>query len=428
MIGAIADDFTGGTDVAVAFRRAGLRTVVVFGDPAGETDLPEHDALVVALKTRTIDASEAVRASVAAAEWLRDRGADQLFFKYCSTFDSRPDGNIGPVADALADLLGAPRAAVVPASPEHLRTQYLGHLFVDRVLLSESPMRHHPLTPMTDSYIPRVLESQTSRSVSLVGLADVQKGRDHIRSLFDAAEADGTRYVVVDAISDADLVEIGFACLPDALVTGAAGLAGGLGVARFETLRARGSDPVGPLQNDPIGAVPAAVLAGSCSARTLEQIAFMQADHESYRLDPIGTPDSRALADAALAWFDERSSQGAPLIYSSLPPAELQHVQEVLGVDGASEILETAMGLIATGLVERGVRRIVVAGGETSGAVVTALDVPGGVIGEEAAPGVPWIYTTGPSPIALLLKSGNFGDASLLSRSVDAFAPTELAV
>jgi len=417
MIGAIADDFTGGTDVAMAFRRAGLRTVVVFGEPA-EVDLPEHDAIVVALKTRTIEPGEAVRASLAAARWLRSKGADQFFFKYCSTFDSRPEGNIGPVADALADLLGAPRTVMVPASPEHLRTQYLGHLFVDRVLLSESPMRHHPLTPMTDSFIPRVLEGQTSRPVTLVGLVDVQRGRTHLRQQLDRAEAEGARYVVVDAITDSDLVEIGFACLPDVLVTGAAGLAGGLGVARFETLRAQGSPPVGPLETDPVGAVPAAVLAGSCSARTLEQIAYMQHDHDSYRLDPIATPDSRALADRALSWVDERSRTTAPLIYSSLPPDELQRVQDALGVEGASMILETAMGMIATGLVERGIRRLVVAGGETSGAVVTALDVAGGIIGEESAPGVPWIYTTGQQPIALLLKSGNFGDPSLLARSV----------
>ena len=430
MIGAIADDFTGGTDVAVAFRRAGLRTVVVFGDPTSAGDLPEHDALVVALKTRTIDADDAVRQSLDAAEWLRSRGADQLFFKFCSTFDSRPEGNIGPVADALADLLGAARAAVVPASPEHLRTQYLGHLFVDRVLLSDSPMRHHPLTPMTDSYIPRVLETQTERAVGLVDLRDVQRGRQHIRSLFDAAEAAGTRYVVVDAITDDDLVEIGFACLSDPLVTGAAGLAGGLGVARSATLRAQGAAPVGPLDMDPIGDSLSAVLAGSCSARTLEQIAHMQADHESFRLDPLVTPDSRELADAALAWVDARSGSSAPLIYSSLPPAELQRVQAALGVDGASLILETAMGYVAQGLVERGIRRIVVAGGETSGAVVTALNVAGGTIGEEVAPGVPWIYTTGETPIALLLKSGNFGEPGLLSRSVDAstITATEVAV
>lgn len=418
MIGAIADDFTGGTDVAVAFRRAGLRTVVLFGGPTDNDDLPEHDAIVVALKTRTIEAAEAVRQSVEAVTWLREHGAEQIFFKYCSTFDSKPEGNIGPVTDALADLLGAPRAAIVPSSPEHLRTQYMGHLFVDQLLLSDSPMRHHPLTPMTDSFIPRVLETQTDRGVALIDHRSVRQGRDTVRTLIDAHEAAGARYVVIDAIDDADLIEIGYACIDDVLVTGAAGLAGGLGVARVARL-SETERHTGDGHDDPIGDVRAAVLAGSCSARTLEQIADMQHAHSSFLLDAVATPDAVRLAENALAWYDGLSDEKAPLIYSSLPPAELRRAQEVLGTERASEINETAMGLIARGLVERGVQRIVIAGGETSGAVVTALEVDGGLIGEEAAPGVPWIYTTGHDPIALLLKSGNFGDPGLLTRSVE---------
>jgi uncharacterized protein YgbK (DUF1537 family) len=415
VIGAIADDFTGGTDVAVAFRRAGLRTVVLFGRT--DDELPEHDAIVVALKTRTIDPASAVEQSVQAVTWLQNRGAGQIFFKYCSTFDSRPEGNIGPVADALADLLGAGRAAVVPSSPGHLRTQYMGHLFVDQSLLSDSPMRHHPLTPMTDSFIPRVLETQTDRPVALVDHRAVRQGRDTVRNLLDSHEAAGSRYVVIDAISDEDLIEIGYACRDDVLVTGAAGLAGGLGVAHAARLNAADRHAFDG-QGDPIGDVPAAVLAGSCSARTLEQIAHMQREHFSFLLDAVATPNPDLLAAEALSWYDGLSDEKAPLIYSSLPPAELRRAQQVLGTERASQINEAAMGIIARGLVERGVQRIVIAGGETSGAVVTALGVDGGLIGEEAAPGVPWIYTTGAQPIALLLKSGNFGDPGLLSRSV----------
>jgi uncharacterized protein YgbK (DUF1537 family) len=416
VIGAIADDFTGGTDVAVAFRRAGLRTVVLFGRTDAD-ELPEHDAIVVALKTRTIDPADAVEQSVEAVKWLRNRGATQIYFKYCSTFDSRPEGNIGPVADALADFLGARRAAVVPSSPGHLRTQYMGHLFVDQLLLSDSPMRHHPLTPMTDSFIPRVLETQTGRQVALVDHRAVRQGRDTVRSLLESHEAAGSRYVVIDAISDEDLIEIGHACRDDVLVTGAAGLAGGLGVAHAARLNAAHRPAFGG-QDDPIGDVPAAVLAGSCSARTLEQIADMQREHFSFLLDAVATPDPELLAQSALSWYDGLPDEKAPLIYSSLPPAELRRAQHVLGTERASQINEAAMGIIARGLVERGVKRVVIAGGETSGAVVTALGVDGGLIGEEAAPGVPWIYTTGPRPIALLLKSGNFGDPGLLSRSV----------
>lgn len=426
MIGAIADDFTGGTDVAVAFRRAGLRTVMLFGIPTDDTALPEHDAVVIALKSRTIEPAVAVRQSLDAAEWLRGHGVSQYFFKYCSTFDSRPEGNIGPVADALADLLGAPVAAVVPSSPEHNRTQYMGTLFVDRQPLAESPMRNHPLTPMRDSSIVRVLESQTERAVSLIDHRDVRRGRERIRALLDSAAVDGVRYAVIDALGDDDLREIGFACVDDVLVTGAAGLAEGLGRARVARRPDR-DRPLGGGDLDAVGHVDAAVLAGSCSARTLEQIAHMRITHDSYRLDAVSTPDPQALADAALAWFDRQRNDRAPLIYSSLPADQLRAAQTVLGVDRASAILEQAMGLIARGLVARGVARLVVAGGETSGAVVTALDVDGGVIGDEAAPGVPWIYTTGPAPIALLLKSGNFGDVALLARAVDGVPGTSVA-
>lgn len=414
MIGAIADDFTGATDIAVAFRRAGLRVAILFNGPH-DAVLPTHDVAIIALKTRTIAPEEAVRQSVEAVEWLREHGAKQIFFKYCSTFDSRPEGNIGPVADALMELLQTDRAVFVPSAPEHLRTQYMGHLFVDHLLLSDSPMRHHPLTPMTDSYIPSVLASQTTTAVALIDHRDVRRGRQRIATSLTAAERSGTPYIVVDAVTDSDLVEIGEAVVYDPLVTGAAGLAGGLGAA---VARRIGRPTRSRLREDPLGEVPAAALAGSCSARTLEQIAAMQDEQPSLLLDAVTTPDSAGLAEQALAWFDTQPAGSAPLIYSSLAPAELRRTQEILGTDRASDILETAMGLIARGLVARGVRRIVVAGGETSGAVVTALDVNAGVIGEEAAPGVPWIFSADEEPIALLLKSGNFGDSELLSRAV----------
>jgi len=419
MIGAIADDFTGATDVAVAFRRAGLRTIVLFGGPDDEDELPPHDALVIALKTRTIDPAEAVRVSLEAVRWLRERGAEQVFFKYCSTFDSKPEGNIGPVADALADYLDAPIAAMVPSAPEHKRTQYMGHLFVGKVLLSDSPMRHHPLTPMTDSRIPRVLASQTTREVMLIDHKAVRAGRDEIRHRLDRGSAKGVRYAVIDAVSAEDLIEIGYAVLDDVLVTGAAGLAGGIGIARASRLTESAQMRLHSVQEDPIGNVPSAVLAGSCSARTLEQIGTMMLDHPSYLLDAVATPTSEGLASSALSWFDRQEAGSAPLIYSSLPPEQLKWAQKELGTERSATILEGAMGLIAQGLVERDVRRIVVAGGETSGAVVTALNVNGGVIGEEAAAGVPWIYTTGAKPIALLLKSGNFGEPDLLARAVE---------
>lgn len=415
MIGVIADDFTGGTDVAAAFRRAGLRTALYFGLPGRGTVAATADVLVISLKTRTSPAGEAVAASVAAAQWLRAHGARQLFFKFCSTFDSTAHGNIGPVGDALAELVDSRLTVVVPSSPDHRRTQYLGYLFVGPELLAESPMRHHPLTPMTDSSVPRLLRAQTARPVELIDLHDVRCGAHRIRDLLSSLSAHAG-YVVIDAVEDGDLLEIGRACLNEPLVTGAAGLAAGLGAAVREKQAARG-DSGTTLDNDGVDG-PAVALAGSCSARTLEQIADMRRTHPAFHLVATPAETSVALASAALRWYDELDPNApAPLIFSSLPPQELRLVQAAMGAEPASRLLETALGLIAVGLRGRGVRRFVIAGGETSGAVVTALGVDGGLVGEEVAPGVPWIHTLDNTPVSLLLKSGNFGGTSLLTEA-----------
>lgn len=311
MIGAIADDFTGATDVAIAFRRSGLRVVVLFRlDDA--TELPDTDVAVVALKSRTIPAADAVEQSLRALHWLLARGATQIFFKYCSTFDSRPDGNIGPVADALAKALGTGRTVFVPASPQHLRTQYMGHLFVDRVLLSDSPMRHHPLTPMTRSYLPDVLREQTAHDVGLIDIRDVRRGSRHIRYLLDTRQP----YLLVDALEDGDLRVIGEACVDDDLVTGAAGLAEGLGAAHAARLARPALDAHADAAAHALGAAGVA-LAGSCSTRTLEQVEHMKSvGHPWWRLDALSNPDAVVLARDALEWFD-RQRQGR--VRSSTP-------------------------------------------------------------------------------------------------------------
>ena len=413
MIGAIADDFTGATDIAVAFRRAGLKVAVYFNVPP-TAPTPGLDVAIVALKTRTVEPEAAVRLSLQALAWLQAHGADRFFYKYCSTFDSRPSGNIGPVVDALAHATGAQRVVFVPASPEHLRTQYMGHLFVDQLLLSDSHMRHHPLTPMTDSFVPALLRAQTRTGVGLVDRRDVRAGASQLTERLVEEAGEGRPYVVVDAMTEADLATIGEAVRDDVLVTGAAGLAGGLGLAQARAL-ARHVGTAAVEEEAP--SHRAAALAGSCSARTLEQISYMQRHQPAYLLDAVAVPDAAALATAALDWFDEQEPSSAPLLYSSLPPEQLRRAQEELGTARAADILETATGEIARGLVERGVDRLVIAGGETSGAVVTALEVDGGVVGEEEAPGVPWISTGGERPLHLLLKSGNFGDPELLVRA-----------
>lgn len=404
VLGSIADDFTGATDVAVAFRRGGLRTLLFFGVPTETVDLPPHDAVVVALKSRMLPAAEAVSVSLEALDWLRHNGSQQIYVKYCSTFDSTPLGNIGPVLDALSQALSATPVVTTPSSPEHGRTQYQGHLFVGETLLAESHMRHHPVTPMTDSSLPRLLRAQTDEQVSLIAHETVRRGEAAMTIAIHNAEA---QYLLADAITEADLRAIGRVVANAPLVAGAAGLAGGLAVAK------KSSHPASNDRRVPSG--PAAVLSGSCSARTLEQIATMlRLGRPAHRLDPVTTPDPVALAADTLTWYDSLPPGDGPLIYSSLNPADLKRTQDALGVERSAEILERATGLIATRLVERGVRRLIAAGGETSGAIVTALGISGGVIGAEAAPGVPWIHPVGDHP-ALLLKSGNFGDPDLLA-------------
>ncbi|MFC0108327.1 3-oxo-tetronate kinase [Kibdelosporangium aridum] len=401
MIGTIADDFTGGADVAVAFRSEGLRTLLFFGVPPSSAELLEHDAIVIALKSRMAPASEAVAQSLEALEWLRRHGSDQIYVKYCSTFDSTPAGNIGPVLDAVADAMSVDVVPMTPSSPEHHRTQYQGYLFVGSLLLAESHMRDQPVNPMRESSLPRLLRAQTDRDVGVVELGSVRHG--DLESILQHCTA---RYLFLDAVDSEDLRVLGKALRERALVAGAAGLARGIAAAKPGTLS---------LSKNPRLAGRAAVLSGSCSARTLEQVAAMiRTGRPAYRIDPVTHTDPEVLAAAALTWYDGLPDGAAPLIYSSMGPVDLQRTQEVLGVQEASGILEATCALVARGLVSRGVRRLVVTGGETSGAVVSALGISGGTIGELADAGVPWIHPVEMPDLALLLKSGNFGAVELL--------------
>lgn len=417
MIGIIADDVTGGTDVAVACRRQGLRTGIVFGSPGENSIDSTWDVAVVALKTRTIPAADAVAQSVSAAEALRAHGADQLYLKYCSTFDSTASGNIGPVLDALVELTGAGRVITTPSSPEHGRTVYGGQLFVNGIPLAESPMRDHPLTPMRDSDLIRLLDRQLSEPSSRVIHHDVVRaGTQALRAAITDPQQ-STRYLFPDAIDEEDLLTVARAALDQPLLAGAAGLAGALARAVVEN-RAAAQHPA-PTAHEHGRTI---VLAGSCSRRTLEQIeAMAQAGRPLHRLDALGDQDPSVLAEQALAWYDTLDRDApAPLIYASLPPEQLHAVQERLGVERSAAILEEAISRVAQGVRARGVTRFITAGGETSGAVIAALDVRSGEIGSEAARGVPWIH--GDDGMRFLLKSGNFGDADLLVRASEGVA------
>jgi uncharacterized protein YgbK (DUF1537 family) len=414
-IGAIADDYTGATDVALAFRHAGLRTLLYFGVPTAHDAVPPHDAVVVGLKSRTIPPADAVAEALAAHAWLADAGVATTYFKYCSTFDSTSEGNIGPVTDALADASGSAVVVTTPASPAHERTVYNGQLFVAGVPLAQTHMAHHPLTPMTDSSLPRVLSAQTAHRVESLTRAQLQGGVVAVRRVLDAAHERGVRHIVADAIDEADLRTVAQAVADHPVVAGAVGLA-----AALAELRAAGYTHETAAE-DPVGEVPTAILAGSCSARTLDQIAHFSAEgNPSYRIDPFRSWDPGTLARGALEWVDQLPAGATPLLFTSLPPAELRGVQEALGTEASAALLESALAQVAIGLRARGVRRLISAGGETSGSIVHALRVQGAIVGGEVAPGVPWIYAFGTEPLALLLKSGNFGDVAMFSRASSA--------
>jgi uncharacterized protein YgbK (DUF1537 family) len=416
LLGCIADDFTGATDLANMLTRGGMRTLQTIGVPDGASDLPRADALVVALKSRTIPAAEAVAQSVAALGWLKAQGCRQFLFKYCSTFDSTDAGNIGPVADALLERLGADFTIACPAFPENRRTIFNGHLFVGADLLSESPMRDHPLTPMSDPNLVRVLQRQTRAKVGLVPYAVVRQGAATIRAAFGALRADGVRHAIVDAVEDANLLAIGEACADLALVTGGSGIALGLpeNFRRAGLLTRTGSAALMPPTRG-----YAAVIAGSCSTATQGQVAAMKRRCPSMRIDLKAlAADASAVVDRAISWAATQVTRGPVLVYSTAAPDEVRDAQGAVGKDRAARLIEGALAAIAKALVARGVRRLVVAGGETAGAVVSALGAKALAIGPQIDPGVPWTFTVPGEPVALALKSGNFGAEDFFLKSL----------
>jgi len=415
LLGAIADDFTGATDLCSMLVRGGMRTVQLIGVPGPNDPVPDADAVVVALKSRTAPVREAVDQSLAALRWLRAGGAKQFFFKYCSTFDSTEKGNIGPVADALIEALGCGFALACPAFPTNARTVYLGHLFVGGVLLNESGMEHHPLTPMTDANLVRVLSRQTEGTVGLVPFSTVEQGAQAIRRTMTGLKEQGRRYAIVDAVTDAHLLAIGEAAEHHALLTGGSGIALGL-PANFR--RAGLLDAAGDPAALPAVAGHTAVLSGSCSRATLMQLGRARESSPVFELDPLATPDAADLAAGALAWAEGKLGAVPVVIAASAPPDKVAAVQAQFGREAAGALIEDAMARIAAGLVERGVRRMVVAGGETSGAAVARLGVRSLRIGPEIDPGVPWTLAEGSGPAVMMaLKSGNFGAPDFFTKA-----------
>jgi uncharacterized protein YgbK (DUF1537 family) len=416
LLGAIADDYTGATDLANTLVKEGMPTIQTFGVPKGGFDLSETAAIVVALKTRSVPVKEAIQESIEATRWLGSLGVGQFFFKYCSTFDSTDKGNIGPVADAILDELGSAFTIACPAFPTNERTVYKGHLFVGDVLLSDSGMRDHPLTPMTDSNLVRVLGRQTPNKVGLVKLDDVQAGAEKIAEKLSLLARSGHRFAIVDAISDRDLVCIGQAARDLKLITGGSGIAIGLP----ENFRQAGLLDRSLKRGFKQTTGRSAVMSGSCSDMTRAQIAAVKDRWANFFLDPLKLAESReALISDVLTWVDGLNSEKPFLIYSSADPNEVKATHEKLGREQAGLFVEQAMSVLAKELVSRGIRQLIVAGGETSGAVVKALGVDGLRIGREIDPGVPWCETIGETKLSLALKSGNFGSTEFFVKALE---------
>jgi 3-dehydrotetronate 4-kinase len=412
LLGCIADDFTGGTDLANNLVKRGFRTVQTLGIPRWPKAAAGSDAVVVALKTRTCPPNQAVRESLRALEWLQTLGCKQFYFKYCSTFDSTPRGNIGPVIDALLAALSSNFTIACPAFPDNGRTVYRGHLFVHDVLLSESGMQNHPLTPMTDPNLVRFLSAQTSSQVGLIRFDRISQGPKAVVQEIQSLRQDKVRIAITDCLSNADLVVVGDAVKELTLVTGGSGLALGL-AANFGL---SGAAPVS------VPAFPGnrAILAGSCSKMTLRQIEHAKptCSHRQISVKSLAE-DSEAVIGEVVSWAREMLSKPKPLlIYTSETVAGLTKNQNELGIETSGSLCEDALAQIASSLVNDGVTQLIVAGGETSGAVVKKLAIGLLKIGPEIDPGVPWTLAIGPGKqLALALKSGNFGSEDFFTKA-----------
>jgi 3-dehydrotetronate 4-kinase len=415
-LGCVADDYTGASDLANTLTRAGLRTVQTIGVPADDFPLPDVDAVVVSLKSRSIAASDAVTRSRAAEKWLRGRGADHVLFKICSTFDSTDAGNIGPVMDALRADSGDTIVLVTPAFPETGRTVYQGNLFVGSVPLNESPLKDHPLNPMHDSNLVRVLARQSKTKIGLVDLAVLARGPDAVRNRLVELAGQNAGAVIVDAVFASDLETIGTVALGHRLSVGASGIGLGLARALVASGKTKSQATSGAIADTPVGG-SAACLAGSCSRATLLQVANAKQIMPVLHLDPEQIIAGKGEVRRALAWATDRLKEGPVLIASSSTPEEVAALQSRHGRDATGHAIEQAMADVAEGLVSVGVRRLVVAGGETSGAAVDRLGIPGFLVGAEIAAGVPVLRAVGAKAgeMLLALKSGNFGGPEFFS-------------
>lgn len=413
LLGCIADDFTGATDLANTLVKQGMKTVQVIGIPHRHTRVGDAQAVVIALKSRSAAVSDAVDWSLEALAWLRSQGAKQYFFKYCSTFDSTDQGNIGPVADALLKALKSDFTVACPAFPANRRTLYKGILFVDDVPLAESGMKDHPLTPMRDSNLARLLGRQTDGAVGVIDYDVVKLGAPAISDAYLAQQSQGSRYAIVDALTDEDLINIGTASQGLALITGGSGIALGL-PDNFRRCGQIGDRKPAEISHYRGGQ---AVLSGSCSIASRQQLGAIPDIWPQFVIDPLQLADAVDVVGAVLAWSKQQDINQPLVVSSSKDPQTLAQIQNQVGLRRAAELVEQTFGKIAQALVKRGFDRLIVAGGETSGSVINALGIEELNIGPEIDPGVPWCETMGTTKLAIALKSGNFGTEDFFEKA-----------
>lgn len=414
LLGAIADDVTGATDLANTLVGQGMSVIQLIGLPDADMQLPDTDAIVVALKSRTAPRQVAIDQSITVLDWLQARGVRQTIFKYCSTFDSTDQGNIGPVADALLERLESDFALVCPAFPENGRTIYKGTLFVGDLPLSESSMKDHPLTPMRDSSLIRLMDQQSTKRAGLIALQTVHAGAGAIRDRIDELRQAGFSYGIADALTDQDLRTLGAAAYDHALITGGSGIALGLP----DNFRSSGVLGEASSTGLPASDGRALVIAGSCSAATRAQIDRAAKHWPTRKLDVDRLATDENEVEAVLDWALQTDTDHPVLIYGSADPAEVNAIQARYGKEQAGALVENALATITQTLCGQGFDKLIVAGGETSGAVVSALGINALRIGPEIAPGVPWTEAIGGPKLALALKSGNFGSETFFE---DAF-------
>lgn len=406
MLGVIADDFTGASDIASFLTENGLRTVQMNGVP--EKPLQSAvDAIVISLKSRSNPVDEAIEQSLQALNWLQTNGVDQFYFKYCSTFDSTAKGNIGPVTDALLDALNDDFTVVTPALPINGRTIFNGYLFVGNTLLNESGMQNHPITPMKDANLVRLMDAQSKGKTALVTSAEVFNGAETVKARFAELKRQGYRYAVVDAVDNSQLAVLAEAVADFKLVTGGSGL-GAYMAARISGNK-KGSDAFTPNKGKTV------VLSGSCSVMTNKQVNAYQEKAPAIQLDVEQAVNNPNYAEELYQWVLSHLNEPlAPMVYATVPPEVLKEIQAKFGAEKASHTIENTFAKLAEKLKAAGVTNFITAGGETSSIVVQQLGFSGFHIGKQIAPGVPWLKAV-EEPIYLALKSGNFGKEDFFS-------------